>query len=483
MRTILRFLLVTLLLPGVPSAATNEVKLPDMGASAQSYLSTEQERRLGEAFMRHIRKTLPLVDDPEVADYIQHLGYRLVANSDFRDQKFTFFVVKSPVINAFAGPGGHIGVNSGLLLLTHSEPELASVMAHEIAHVTQRHIARAVEAASKMQLPMAAALAAALILGSQDAQLGTAALAAAAAGSVQKQINFTRSNEEEADRIGLKILAGSGYDPRSMPLFFERMLKASGTPENPLYEFLRTHPMTSARIADTRNRAEQYPRHRFKDNLNFALVKAKLEVFGAQNPAKALATFKARLKNPEDMPPLAVRYGYGLALLRNGDLKEARKTATELLDAQADKIAFHIFMAEVDLASGKAAAALRRYKKQLDINPYNQPLTLLYAKALIDNGQGREAASLLNGYLRKHHQAPPLFYSLLAQAENATGNKISAHQALAEYYFLNGQTGSAINQLRIALDAARDANPIRTARIEARLKKLKELYREEQSSK
>ena len=465
-------------------AAPDAVKLPDMGASAQSYLSTEQERRLGEAFMRHIRKTLTLVDDPEVADYIQHLGYRLVAHGGFRDQRFTFFVVNSPVINAFAGPGGHIGVNSGLILLTRSESELASVMAHEIAHVTQRHIARAVEAASRMQLPMAAALAAALILGSQDSQLGTAALAAAAAGSVQKQINFTRANEEEADRIGLGILASAAYDPRSMPLFFERLLKASGTPENPLYEFLRTHPMTSARIADTRNRAEQYPRQQpEEDNLNFALIQAKLQVSGTEDPAVAVADFKARLKNPGDMPLLAVRYGYGLALLRSRELEKAREIASALLAAQADKIAFHILMAEVDLTSGRTAQALRRCEKQLEINPYNQPLTLLYARALIDNDRGPEAATLLNDYLRKRHQAPPLLYQLLARAENAAGHPIPAHQALAEYYFLNGQTASAVNQLRIALEAARKSDPLRASMIEARLKELMELHREEQKGK
>jgi len=475
-------LLLLCLLPWQGALAEDAVKLPDIGATAQAYLSSEQERRLGEAFMRSIRNTLPLVTDPEVDDYIQNLGYRLLANSDFSGQKFTFFVVKSPVINAFAGPGGHIGIHSGLILITQSEAELASVMAHEIAHVTQRHIARAVEATAKMNLPMAAALITAIVLGRQDAKLGTAALAAATAGNIQKQINFTRSNEKEADRIGVHILAAAGFDPRSMPLFFARMQKASGAAENPQFEFLRTHPVTTSRIADTRNRAEQFPATPAAESLNYELIKAKLEVFTAKDPQHSVESFAARLRNKAQAPSLAQRYGYALALLRSGDHEAARATAEKLVAEHPDKIAFQILLAQTELAGGDRQQALRRYQNQLSLNPLNQALTLLYAKALVQSGEAQRAANLLNEYLHQR-QASPLLYSLLAQAENNAGHVISAHQALAEFYYLNGETSSAINQLRIALRTARDKGSARTAQIEVRLKKLKELFLLEQEQK
>ncbi len=431
--------------------------------------------------MRSIRKSLHLVDDPEVNDYIENLGYRLLANSDFVDQRFTFFVVESPVINAFAGPGGHIGIHSGLILITQSEAELASVMAHEIAHVTQRHLARAVEATAKMNLPMAAALITAIVLGSQDTQLGTAALAAATAGNIQKQINFTRSNEKEADRIGVQILAAAGFDPRSMPRFFARMQQASGALENPQFEFLRTHPVTTSRIADTRNRAEQFPATPAADSLNYELIKAKLEVLTAKDPQRSVALFTSRLRE-EPSPAPALRYGYALALLRAGDHDAARVTAEKLVGQYPDKIAFQILLAEAELAGGARQQALRRYQNQLSLNPLNQALTLLYAKALIHSGEPQPAANLLNEYLHRR-QASPLLYSLLAQAENDAGNTIPAHQALAEFYYLNGETSTAINQLRIALRTARDTGSARTPQIETRLEKLKELFLLEQEQK
>ncbi len=481
-------LLLSILTPLPAAGQTDAVKLPDIGATAQAYLSSEQERRLGEAFMRNVRRSLHLVDDPEVADYIQNLGYRLLANSEFSGQEFTFFVVDSPVINAFAGPGGHIGIHSGLFLITRSEAELASVVAHEIAHVTQRHLARAVEATAKMNLPMAAALIAALVLGSQDAQMGTAALAAAAAGNIQRQIDFTRSNEKEADRIGVQILAAAGFDPRAMPDFFARMQQASRTPENPRFEFLRTHPVTTSRIADTRNRAEQYPPRETADSLNYALIKAKLAVFTSRDPQRSLALFQARLDGAREAPGLADRYGYALALLQTGQHETARKIASELVAGHPDKIAFQILLAEAELASGATEQALQRYAGQLALNPFNAPLTLLYARALISNDQALQASTLLNAYLHRK-KAPPLLYSLLAKAENAAGNPIAAHQALAEFYFLNGETGSAINQLRIALrligkkgqDAKRNTQI--QSQIQARLEQLKTVFLQEQAHK
>ncbi len=471
-------LAVLFLLCPIPGQA-GQAPLPDIGETAQSYLSTAEEQRLGAAFMHKLRHSLKIIADPEVNTYIQSLGYRLVANSDFRGREFTFFVVDSQVINAFAGPGGHIGINSGLVLITHSEAELASVIAHEIAHVTQRHIARAVEEASKMNLPMTAALIAALILGSQDAQMGTAALAATTAGSVQHQINFTRSNEMEADRIGIRILAESGFDPRSMPLFFARMQRASGTAENPQFEFLRTHPVTTARIADTLNRAAQYPRIDNTPSLNYALIKAKLRVIQQDNAQQSVAYYAARIKDKAATEAPAMHYGYGLALLALNKYSAARQQARLLIARDPDKPAYQILLAKIELAAGQPDKALNIYRKSLELYPYHQALTLLYARTLIASEHPERARSLLVDYRRARKQKNPLFYSLLAQAEDDSGRVVAAHQALAEYYYLTGETGSAIEQLKIAMKAARTKNTFQQKKIAARLKQLQRLFLQE----
>ncbi len=450
-----------------------------MGETAQAYLSTEEERRMGEAFMRSVRRSVHIITDPEIDDYIQTLGYRLASYGASKEREFSFFIVDSPVINAFAGPGGHIGIYSGLILITESESELASVVAHEIAHVTQRHIARAIEAASRTNLPMTAALLAALILSTQDAQMGTAALAATTAGSIQRQINFTRANEKEADRIGIQILADADFDPRRMPLFFDRMRRASLGPENPQFEFLRTHPVTTSRIADTRNRAEQFPRGTYEESLNYALIKARLRVLAEKNPQRSKAYFAARMEKEAPRPSPAARYGYALALLKTGDYGKAFELTSQLARQDPDRIAYQIHLARIKLAAGHADEALAIFRDNLALYPNNRPLTLLYANALIQTGNPSQATRVLRNYKRERKQASPLYYSLLAQAENDSGNEIAAHQALAEYYDLVGQTASAISQLKIALkDVEQDS--LRHAQIKARLKVLKEQLRQEE---
>lgn len=283
------------------------VELPNIGDSSETVLSIEQEQRLGEAFMRNLRQTLKIVNDPEVDAYIQNLGYRLVAGTDTFGRSFSFFVVQDSDINAFAGPGGYIGINSGLILMTQSEDELASVIGHEIAHVTQRHLARTFEAASKMSLPMTAAVIAAIILGTKQGQLGEAALAATAAGSIQSQINFTRDNEKEADRVGIQILAAAGYDPRAMPLFFERLQRAMRGQEDAQISFLQTHPVTHERIADSLNRAEQYHITPAPHGDSYEFIKAKLRVITDNDPQHSVLFFSKALEGARD--DVALRYG------------------------------------------------------------------------------------------------------------------------------------------------------------------------------
>src|SRR3569833_3076759 len=231
-----------------------DLGLPDFGDASASAISPLQEQRMGADFMRALRSSVKIIEDPEITEYIQSLGYRLLAHADPQPYPYTFFIVADTSINAFAGPGGYIGVHSGLILASESESALASVLAHEIAHVTQHHLLRAIDKSNRLALPAPAALIAALILAGQNAQLGQAALATTLASGAQAGINFTRAHELEAGRVGLPILAGAGFDPRSMPAFFEQLQQATRFYESGAPELLRTHPVTTSRIADARAR-------------------------------------------------------------------------------------------------------------------------------------------------------------------------------------------------------------------------------------
>jgi predicted Zn-dependent protease len=471
-------LLIIALLPCLCLPSAQAVELPSIGESSQRYLSPEEEQRLGDAFMRNIRQTLTINQDPEVTEYVQSLGYRLLANTDTGGRKFTFFVVEDPAINAFAGPGGYIGINSGLILITENESELASVVAHEIAHVTQRHLARAFEAASKMSLPATAAIIAAIILGNQNGQLGEAAIAATAAGSAQHQINFTRSNEEEADRLGMQTLAKSGFNPRSMPKFFERLQQSTRFSDDQAYEFLRTHPVTVSRIADTRNRAEQLSYTPRPDSGNYALIKTKLLVEKENTTLNSVDFFARLLQDASPAGQPALRYGYALALLADNKYDQARTEIMKLISKDPERLAYQFVLARIEMADNHMDKALKIYADNFGLYPHNYPLTVYYTNALIQAGQPQKAVDLLHDHLRQR-PATTKIYSLLAQAETDAGHLVAAHQALAEYHYLNGQTHTAIDQLNIALDNVEKDDTMLKARIQARIAQLEDEYKQE----
>lgn len=470
-KRLLSICLSLLIAAPAPSIRAGTVDLPSIGDSSGSIVSPEQERRLGEAFMRNVRQRMKVIDDPEINEYLQSIGYQLVANSDDQSHNFTFFIVQEPSINAFAVPGGFIGIHSGLILTTESESELAAVLAHEIAHITQRHMARTYEAAERMTIPMAAALLAAILLGSRNSQLGSAAIAAATAGSTQYQINFTRANEQEADRIGIEMLAQSGFDPRSMPAFFEQLQRSSRYYGNALPEFLSTHPITVNRIAESTSRADQYPRRQFPDSLNYHLARARLLVLTEEDPHKAVTIFQERLKNGQYRNEDAERYGYALALLAVGKHNKAREQMQKLRKKDPDRTAYRIAAAEIELAAGNAAASRTIYSESLELYPDNYSLTLHYAETLLRTGDAQKAKDILQDLTRNREPTSEV-YRLLAHAASEAGFSAESHRSMAEYYYLNGQTSAAIDQLSIALRKANDF--YQASRIEARLQHLKE---------
>lgn len=430
--------------------AQEAINLPDIGDSAGSIISPEQERKLGEGYMRFLRRYAPIVTDEEVEDYIQELGHSLSDHAEYNGD-FHFFVIDSPVVNAFAVPGGFVAFHSGLILESTTEAELASVVGHEISHVTQRHGARMIEAASQMSVPSMVAMIGALALAIANPQAGAAALMATQAASVQQQINFTRANEKEADSIGLRLLSEAGYDTEKMAVFFERMQRANryNDPKH-IPEYLRSHPITTNRIAEARSRAETVkPAVIREDSYKYHLVRAKLRVNAEQDPMQARHKFETELREGDYQFEEVARYGFALALIETGDFEEARNELLKLLAEYPTLISFRIAIAKLEQRDRKYQASLEHFEQAYALEPENRAAIYGYINALLLVDRGAEAKALLRSYGLSDRRDPK-FFKLLAESEDQLGEVANAHHSLAEYYVSVGEFPHAAEQLRIA---------------------------------
>ncbi len=426
-----------------------KIELPDMGDSSGTLISPAEEKEFGEAFFRSLHSQISINQDAEIQQYIQTIGEKLAANSDTPGNPFHFFVVLENNINAFAGPGGYIGVNSGLILITEAESELASVMAHEIAHVTQRHLYRAYEASSRLSIPTAAATLAAILLGTQSPALGQAAIVAIQAGNAQFQINFTRENEAEADRVGMQTLAGSQFDPRSMPAFFERLQQSTRYYGQNVPEFLRTHPVTASRISDTRGRAETYPYKQYPDSLSYQLTKAKIRVITSTDIADTLKYFQLRSTQGTIEQRTVARYGLGLCALSSQKFTEAEAAFQQLSKEYPNQEQYLTAMARTALDSKNFSLALARYRKLTEQFPENEAIKLEYITSLLKAGNAEQARKNLF-QLKPNTQQLPIYTELLAQVYSDLNQPAESHRYLAEYYYATGQTKDAILQIKLA---------------------------------
>ncbi len=445
-------------------------QLPDFGDSSGALISPVQEQALGEAFMRSVRHQATLVTDPHVNRYIRQLGARLVTNSDSPGYPFTFFVVDDPSVNAFAGPGGRIGVHTGLLLAAENESELAGVMAHEIAHVTQRHLLRAYESAQQLSLPTAAATIAAILLGAAtgSADAGIAAATAVQAGSIQQQLNFTRANEKEADRIGIQTLSRAGIDPFGMPAFFERLYQTTrlyGAASIP--EFLSTHPVTTDRIAESIDRAGKLANQKQRDSLEFELTKVRLAVLQSREPGQLL-------RGLGEYSGTAQRYGQALADWRTGKKSRARKQLSELRQTDPDRILYRTTLARMLMDDGRIKEGLALFEDTLRLYPGDLVAGQYYAEALLLAGKAKEARDVILTLLRHEQARTPAIYRLWARATSISGPAWETRFASAELYFMNGNLTLSIDQLEQALQL-KTLNDYDRARIQARLHDFKSL--------
>lgn len=475
----LKSLLVTVIaaITFAAGAGNAQVNLPDIGSPADAILSKSEEAKIGRAIMASIRQQGAVIDDPEITEYINDIGRLLSAQANEGEQNFTFFVVDDPRINAFALPGGFIGVHSGLLQATRNEDELAGVLAHEIAHVTQRHIARAVHANSRQNiLTMAMMLGAILAgVGGAGADAVQGAIAVAQGTAVQQQINFTRHNEYEADRVGMAALVAAGFDPHGMASFFEVISMQGGPSQARFPEFLRTHPVTSTRIAEARSRARDYDYVSTEDSINYGIAKARLKVDEHSTPEAAVFYFE-QIDYAEQSS--TQRYGRALAYLRAGRNEDANRILEELLDNDQDVIAYHIALAESQLAMDDKARSLETFERAFELFPRNVPLVINYAEALLQMEQPGKAHKILLDLLNNVPPTPEQV-RLIARAASEAGDMAEAYYYMAEHSIMVGDIMQGVGFLRQALKLP-ELQEIQRMRFEARIDFLKEYMTEEQ---
>jgi beta-barrel assembly-enhancing protease len=474
LRTIASGLVLALLACG-PARAAPGSDLPDIGTPADAVFTTSDEYKIGTMIVRGLRDSGQILDDPELGEYIQSLGARLASHAQEGNVKFTFFVVKDRGINAFALPGGFVGVNAGLVLATASESELAGVLAHEISHVTQRHIARSIQAQNRASLVSTAAMLAAILVGavSGNSNVGMAGVMVGQNAAIQHQLNFTRENESEADRVGIGVLAAAGYDPNAMGSFFETLGRRMGGagPNAKILEFLQTHPVTSSRVAEAKNRAAQYPLVRPVDTTGYRLARERLRVMTLpleSNPRDVYADAASADASVADYR----YYGRALALMQAEAPAEATPILRDLVARHPDTIEYHSALGQALLAAGDIPASRTVLARAKELFPRNVPVTVRYAETLMRANDARLAHAVL---LDLFNSVPPTHdqIRLIALAASAAGEAAEANYYMAEYHVMSGDLTLAIETLRQAL-AVPNLTPVQRSRFKARIDELKE---------
>lgn len=451
--------------------------LPDLGESARAELSPQIERKLGESIMNEIRLREPsYVDDPEINDYLNRLGTRLVESSANPTGDFHFFAIRDNTVNAFAMFGGFVGMNTGTILTAQSESELAGVLAHEIAHVTQNHLARQIAKEKQNTLPSMIAMAVGILAARSNSSVAAATVTSAQAGVVQAQLAYTRDFEREADRMGYQSLEKAGFDVRGMGDFFERLQKAGRLYENNAPVYLRSHPLTVERISDMQNRTQDSPYRQVVSSLDFHLVRAKLRA-QMGTPREAVIEFETQLREKKYGSQAAANYGLVFALMRSKDAPAAQRAIEGL---RALKVASPIIAglaAEIRASLGDLPAAQAIYRDALQRFPQSKALVYGYAESLFAGRQYDQALPFLESQLQLNF-ADYKLYGLQAKTYSAMGKRLQQHRAQAESYLLQGQLGQAVEQLQFAQQAS-DGNFYEQSAVDARLRELRKLQTEE----
>jgi predicted Zn-dependent protease len=435
---------------GVSHAASSgyyldNLDLPEIGDSSQSIINRNEQYRLGYNAYLNILRHGYVLQDPEANAYIQALGERVATGTNSPLGTFKFFIFDSPSVNAFAMPGGFIGVNVGLITLSQSESELASVIAHEINHVTQQHIARTYEGTRSFQLATAAAMIAAIALSGGDGEVTQAAVSAGLAAGIERSVNFTRAHEHEADRLAVTLLAQAGLDPQGMPRFFQRLERLKSNYSSELSGFLLTHPLTTTRVAEAQTRANHYPNVEVRESSLFGLIRERLRVHSVRADKNPLDLY------PRNSSDIKQQYGYAMALRKAGYLRDSQSALKQLRTANEEHLLFHLdylrATASVDSPTELKSALEHSHK----LFPGNKLLAFREAEALLQLGQPREAREKLQ-MLKAVNQGDPSIHRMLAQSAAELHMRIDTHIHEADFYLYQGDTKQAEKQLRTALE-------------------------------
>ena len=446
------------------AASAQEYKLPGFGEG--NAVSLNQEYYLGRAWLMSFRRQAPIVSDALLQDYVENLIYRLVVSSQLRERRLEIVLVDNRTINAFAVPGGVVGIHTGLIAKAENEAQFTSVLTHELAHLSQRHFARGLEARKQSTAASMAGLLGGLVAiaaGAGDA--GMAAIMGGQAAAMDSQLRYSRQHEQEADRVGMKNQAAAGFDPGGAAGMFTVMQAESRRYGSRPPEFLLTHPLTENRIADAKNRAATYPKRIYQDSPEFQLMRARVEVSFFADSKEAVAQFRER-RAKGGKQAVANQYGLILALTRNGDFKEARELLKPMREFRPDSIVYLVAEAEISTAQGEYDKAIGTLENALATTPDNHPITMSLGRAYQLAGYFQKADKLLSRHVRSHRSDAQLWY-MLAEVQGKGGNILGLHQSRAEYFALNGAMQQAIQQLNLALPKA--TNQVTVERIHTRI--------------
>jgi predicted Zn-dependent protease len=520
----------------LPAAAQQaDVRLPSLGSSADTVMSPQEAAQYGAEFLRQLRAAHLVLDDPQIDQYLRTLGYRLVSASTDPAQHYTFTLINVPEINSFATFGGYIFIFSGMLTVTQNQDQLAAVMAHELAHISQHHLQRAMED-QKKSTPLyvlgafAAALAASRVDSGSNRNTVTSpygygygtnqpysagmdpaigAFYSVMAMMQQHQIEFTRSDESEADHVGIATLAKAGFKPEAMANFFARMQDLlrpggeGGMAAGNLPDFLQDHPVTSVRIADARARArvlEQQMKTSRGPSGNvsapgllplpfvkrgtdlsgaaavgpseeqYLLMRERVRVLASSNPRAVLDYYvRNSAGNPKFATALANRYGHALALVQVSQAAKALPIMQQLADAQPDNLTLALGLADTERQAGERSQALQHYAALNRAWPNDPAIVLSYSRALLDSGSktdAKAAQALLNPLL--NDTSEPSLYATYGHASHVAGDEVHAGIAYADATFLSGHAADALDQLHRLLKR-KDLDYYTRAQIDARI--------------
>ena len=470
-----RTVLLTILV-ATPAWAAGPNDLPSIGSPAEAAISLDDEYRIGLSVLREYRNSDLIIEDPEVTQYIERVGHLLSSHAQEGNHRFQFVVIKDPSVNAFAVPGGFIFVHSGLVLATNNESELAGVLAHEISHVTQRHLVRSLLEQRKNSMASTAALLAAILLGA-TAGSGDAAIAGIAGAqtlALGQQMSFSRDMESEADRVGIGVLESAGFDPNGMSSFFEKIASISGGRENQLPSIVLSHPVTSERIAEARSRATQYIQEygapKVKDSVGYEITRERLRVLttpAGENPLDYYQATSSKNRQQSDFH----RYGRAIAMIASGKPSEAIPILKQLRARDETIVQYHTALAQAESLAGDGPAALATFEQAHRLFPRNVPVTVRYAEALMRMNQPKRAHELLLDLFNVVAPTPAQARQI-AFAANAAGDVADAYSYMAEFHIMSGDLPLAINQLQLAL-AVPKISDVQRARFRARLDEIR----------